>query len=176
MSILKKKQHISEMLVRLQLTFYPRTFQFEFSFQLEMLYNYENNQSWTEVFLLYWNKCFDFPHLLLLERSFTGNCVIFHLYSILKLKSILELQDFVKQRKKIKPPHSSNLGEATEGFCIIFICRALYLTSIGKGHHLTGKQGIIMYDTAFAGANVEHLADFPGKSNVTGFRQLCRRD
>lgn len=53
MSILKKKKHISEMLVRLQLTFYPRTFQFEFLFQLEMLYNYENNQSWTEVFLLY---------------------------------------------------------------------------------------------------------------------------
>lgn len=35
---------------------------------------------------------------------------------------------------------------------------------IRKGHHLTGKQGIKVYDAAFTTANSEHLADFPGKS------------
>lgn len=35
---------------------------------------------------------------------------------------------------------------------------------IRKGHHLTGKQGIKVYDAAFTGANSEYLADFPRKS------------
>lgn len=62
------------------------------------------------------------------------------------------------ETKKIKPPYSSNLGEALEAFLD-------HLMPIRKGHHLTGKQGIEVCDAAFTGTNGEHLADFPGKSS-----------
>lgn len=70
--------------------------------------------------------------------------------------------------KNFKPLQSRNLGEAVEIFGIISIRWGMILASVRKEHHPTGKQGISAYDAAFTGANGEHLADFLGKSDVTG--------
>lgn len=64
------------------------------------------------------------------------------------------LQGAFRNKKKIEPPYSSNLGEALEAFLA-------HLMPIRKGHHVRGKQGIEVCDAAFIGAN----GDFPGKSS-----------